>query len=114
MHFQTSSSTASKCIYKLASSQPPCVSLISHVVVVVVVVVVVYSYCTYSSKSMTGPDPPPPPGEPVRWRSSHLLPCIPADRRKKKREEKRGEIKMKMKKKDWPIRPPCLILAGTS
>jgi len=27
---------------------------------------------------MTGPYPPPPPGEPVRWRSSHLLPFVPA------------------------------------
>jgi len=24
----------------------------------------------------------PPPGEPVRWRSSHLLPFVPADKRK--------------------------------
>ena len=27
---------------------------------------------------MTGPYSPPPLGEPVRWRSSHLLPFVPA------------------------------------
>jgi hypothetical protein len=62
---------------------------------------------------MTGPYPPPPPGEPVRWRSSHLLPCVPADKRKKKRE-KEERRKIEIEKKDWPLRPPCLILAGTS
>jgi len=29
-----------------------------------------------------------PPGEPVRWRSSHLLPFVPADKRKRQRKRK--------------------------
>jgi len=34
---------------------------------------------------MTGLLSSPPPGEPVRWRGSHLLPFVPADKRKVKR-----------------------------
>jgi len=37
---------------------------------------------------------------------------MPADKRKKKREEKRRKIEIE--KKDCPLRPPCLILMGTS
>jgi hypothetical protein len=45
---------------------------------------------------MTGRYPSPPPGMPVRWRSSLLLPCVPADKRK--REEREKEKKRKKDK----------------
>jgi len=46
---------------------------------------------------------PPPPGEPVRWRSSHPLPSVPAD--KDILKEKRNEEGKKERKNERHRRP---------
>jgi len=51
---------------------------------------------------MTRPLSPPPPGELVRWRSSHPLPSVPADKDivKEKRNEKRKKERKKERTRD--------------
>jgi hypothetical protein len=66
---------------------------------------------------MTGPYPPCLWASRLDGRAPSCYSASPLTKEREKREKRRRQerkIKIKMEMKDWPLQPPCLILAGTS